>query len=435
MSEAPAKVQSGRSWMGGRFASAQWACARRPAERILPRAHPHPLQGRAMSRGSEHFRLFAIAAPGLEPLLAAELAGMGIAATVEAGGVEWEGPPEQLYTANLRLRSASRVLVRVAEFRARAFYELERHARKIPWERFVGGGAPVRLRVTSRKSRLYHQNAVAERVLEAIHRRVGPLSASLEAGEEGEEDGGDEQLFVVRFLHDRCTISADASGALLHQRGYRQAIAKAPLRETLAAAALLGSGWHGQAPLLDPMCGSGTIAIEGALLARRIAPGLANMDRQPRRFAFQQWPDFDAGLWERVVSEAREEILSASPVAIRGSDRDAGAVEAARANAQRAGVAENIEFEQHPLSAADPPAGPGWLVTNPPYGVRVGEAAPLRNLYAALGRLARERLTGWTLALISAERMLEAQVGLRFQDAISTRNGGIPVRLIVGRVE
>lgn len=389
----------------------------------------------------EPLDLFAVAAPGLEPLVAAELASLGIDATAEPGGAAWRGTPEQLYDANLRLRTASRVLVRVGEFRARTFFELERHARKLPWERFVAAGAAVELRVSCRKSKLYHEGAVAERLLTALAERVGPLREARAAkGEEAEEDeaaGGAAQLFVVRFLHDRCTVSADASGERLHRRGYRQALARAPLRETLAAALLQASGWRAQAPLLDPMCGSGTIPIEAALLARRIAPGLAQASLEPRRFAFEQWPGFEPARWAAVVARARAEVLPASPVAIYASDRDAGAIEAAQANAARAGVADDVTLAVRPLSAAAEPlpaAGAGWLVTNPPYGVRVGEQEGLRSLYGALGRLARTRLAGWTLALLSAERRLEAQVGVPLEEVLRTRNGGIAVRVVVGRV-
>jgi putative N6-adenine-specific DNA methylase len=385
--------------------------------------------------------LFAVAAPGLEPLLAAELAELGIDAAPEPGGAAWRSTLEDLYAANLRLRTASRVLVRVGEFRARTFFELERHAGKLPWERFVAPGAAVEMRVSCRKSKLYHEGAVAERLLRAVAERVGPLTEARAAkGEEAEEDEAGEaaaQLFVVRFLHDRCTVSADASGERLHRRGYRQALARAPLRETLAAALLQASGWRTESPLLDPMCGSGTIAIEAALRARRIAPGLANEALAPRRYAFERWPGFDAALWRGVVERARAEVLPAAPAAIHGSDRDAGAVEAALANAARAGVAGDISFAQRPLSAAEVPdaaQGPGWLVTNPPYGVRVGEERPLRNLYAALGRLVRERLDGWTLALLSADRRLEAQVGIPLEEVLRTKNGGLSVRVVVGRV-
>jgi putative N6-adenine-specific DNA methylase len=368
--------------------------------------------------------LFAVTAPGLEAIALAELRAFGVMdAIAEPGGVGFTGAPAMLYAANLRLRTASRVVVRVADFSAKTFFELERHARRVPWERFATRERAVRLRVTCRKSRLYHSDAVAERVLAAIAHRAGVAGASV-AGEDDDEEQP-SQLFTVRFLHDRCTISADSSGALLHRRGYRQAVAKAPLRETLAAAMLLGAGWSDARPTLDPLCGSGTIAIEAALLARRIPPGHA------RPFAFMSWPEFDARAWEGVHARAMSEALPRAAAPIFASDRDAGAAAAARANAERAGVASDLTIETLPLSRAAAEGGRGWVVTNPPYGVRVGESAPLRDLYARLGHLLRARLDGWRLALLSADRRLESQLRLPLEERFSTTNGGIPVRLIV----
>lgn len=399
----------------------------------MPVIHRSPIPRRMPN--SEDYSLFAITAPGLEPLAQAELRAMGIRAAAEPGGVAWTGGADDLYAANLRLRTASRVTALAAEFRARTFFELERHARKVPWERWVPRGGAVRLRVTSKKSKLYHEGAIAQRVLEAIEHRVGPLAAGgVVADEEGGEDPADAQLFIVRFVRDACVIRADASGALLHLRGYRQALARAPLRETLAASMLLGSGWDGTSPLLDPMCGSGTIPIEGALIARRIAPGLAGPDREPRDYSFTSWPDFDVERWAKVVDRACEEIRPAAGIPILGSDRDGGAIEAATANAARAGVQGDVDLSVRPVSAIEPPPGPGSIVINPPYGVRVGERDPLRNLYAALGHTLRTGAPGWTLALLSPDHALERQVGIPLDEALRTSNGGIPVRLMVGRV-
>jgi putative N6-adenine-specific DNA methylase len=402
-------------------------------------------------------QLFAVAPPGLEATVAAELAGLGIYGTAIAGGVTWSGGPESLYLANLQLRSASRILVRVASFSARSFIELERHARRIDWTPYIEPGTAVTLRVSSAKSRLFHEGAISERfaryLVESAGVKVDPPSPSGESPDEFSIDEsscenvepaahlggaaaatgspGGLQAFVVRFHRDRCVVSADSSGALLHRRGYRQAVAKAPLRETLAAAALLTVRWVGREPLLDPFCGSGTIPIEAALIARRIPPGLAGRDREPRAFAFQRWPSFQAAHWEKVVAGARTAIVTGPLPVIRASDRDAGAVEAARRNALRAGVEEDIDFAVQPLSAVQPPAELGWLVTNPPYGVRVGERAALRNLYAALGRFARERLPGWGLAIFSADDRLARVTGIQWREALRTSNGGIPVRLLL----
>jgi len=366
---------------------------------------------------------FVITAPGLERLVVDELKvlGLGDARSVE-GGATFAATRQTLYEANLHLRTASRVVVRAAEFGAKAFHELERRAGKIPWEAFVSANAAVSLRVTCRKSRLYHSDAVAERVAGAIMTRVpGAHLAPADSDAAG-------QLILVRLLHDRCTVSVDSSGPILHLRGYRQALAKAPLRETLAAAALLASGWRGDTPLIDPMCGSGTIPIEGALIARRVAPGLG------RQFAFESWPDFDSGLWTDVVSAAKARVIARAPAPIKGSDRDAGAVRAAVSNAERAGVLGDIELSERPVSAIQPTATPGWIISNPPYGVRVGEGDRLRNLYAQLGNVLRAKCPGWRFALLSADPALERQLRLRLEPILRTSNGGIDVRLIAGEV-
>lgn len=375
------------------------------------------------SRTPNQLAAFAVTAPGLEPLCAAELERLRIRGDVEPGGVAWAGNLTSIARANLWLRTASRVIVRVAEFRARTFFELERHARRIAWERFVSPETPVEFRVTCRKSKLYHSSAVAQRFIEAVVRHVGEVEATHVADEE-EESTNRRQLFVVRFLHDVCTVSVDTSGPLLHLRGYRQAIAKAPLRETLAAATLLGAGWSGSTPLADPMCGSGTIPIEAALIARRMAPG------RHRAFAFLEWPEAKRDAWSRLIADADTQALPASPVPILGADRDEGAITAARANAERAGVANDITFERQALSALASDGGAGLIATNPPYGHRIGEADRLRNLYAQIGNVVRARRPRWDVALLSADPTLERHTGLALDEVLRTRNGGIAVRLM-----
>lgn len=372
---------------------------------------------------------FAVTAPGLEALATSELERVGAAdARATEGGVAFTASRRLLYDANLHLRTASRVLVRVGEFGASAFHELERRARKVPWEAFVSPNLPVSLHVTCRKSRLYHSDAVAERVALAIEQRVSGVGVVEDPGDDVESAPQLPQLIVVRLFHDRCTVSVDSSGALLHLRGYRQAGAKAPMRETLAAAVLAASGWRGESPLVDPMCGSGTIPIEGALIARRIAPGLR------RRFAFEQWPDFDVETWRGCVADAESSVLPHAPVPILGSDRDAGAIESALTNAERAGVSATIDFSQRSISAIEPPDLPGWVVSNPPYGVRVGERDRLRNLYAQFGKVMRAKCAGWRVALVSADPDLERQTKLGLQPVLRTSNGGIRVRVVVGEV-
>jgi len=364
---------------------------------------------------------FAVVAPGVEPLVTDELRALAAVQPLrvensEPGGVAFRTDRAGLYAANLHLRVASRVLVRVGSFHAASFSELERRARRLSWGRFAREGQAVTFRVTSRKSRLYHQEAVAQRLLDAA-RGGAPVGS----------DAGAAQEFVVRLYRDECTVSADASGELLHRRGYRLDSAKAPLRETLAAAMLAAAGWSGQASLLDPMCGSGTIPIEAALLARRMAPGLR------RSFAFERWPEFAPDIWDTVRERARELVRPAGQALIQGSDRDPGAVRAAALNAERAGVAADIEWRRATISAIEPPPS-GWLVTNPPYGVRVGERKRLRDLYAQFGNVLRAKCRGWEVAMLTTHPELEHQTGLALEPSFETTNGGIRVRLMRARV-
>jgi len=374
-------------------------------------------------------QFFAVSAPGLEPFTAQELRVLNLLAEDQAGpagvagsgGVAFSGELEDLYRANLHLRTASRVLLRMGEFRAVSFPELRKKAGRLEWEAYLEPGQPLSIHATCRKSRLYHSDAVAERVAGAIGDRLGrpaPLLKPTEAG-------GEAQLVVVRVQNDLCTLSLDTSGELLHRRGYRQAVAKAPLRETLAAGMLLAAGWDPSAPLLDPFCGSGTIPIEAALLASGIPPG------SKRRFAFMHWPGYDSQVWERLLAEVRP-VEARAP--ILASDRDAGAIQMARENAEKAGVAGLIEFSRRAVSAIEPPPGPGWVVTNPPYGLRVSSNKDLRNLYARFGDVLRVRCPGWEVAILSSDPGLLAQTGLRLDVGMAFVNGGVPVRLGKGRV-
>jgi putative N6-adenine-specific DNA methylase len=393
-------------------------------------------------------KFFAVCAPGLETFLAHELERLGLSASPTApaghaaGGVEFQADLPDLYRANLWLRTASRVIVRLGEFYAAAFPELVRKASRLPWERHLAPGQPVALRVTCKKSRLYHSGGVAERVARAIGERLGRLPAVQKFNEGAEVTP--PQLVIVRLANDHCTISVDSSGALLHRRGYRQAVAKAPLRETLAAGMLMASGWDMTSPLLDPFCGSGTIPIEAALMARNIPPGRA------RRFTFMDWPDFDQSAWSELLAVATSSLLPRPALWVAGeepgmrasilaSDRDAGAIQAAQANAERAGVADCIEFSCRAVSAVEPPPGPGWVVTNPPYGVRVSGSRDLRNLYAQFGNVMRAKCPGWRVALLreADSDQLIHNTGLAFDAApgIPLVNGGLKVKLMRGNVD
>jgi len=372
-------------------------------------------------------KLFAVCAPGLESFVARELHQLGLrsgdesGSAYEPGGIEFQGSLHDAYRTNLHLRTASRVLVRLGQFYAAEFPELRRKAGRLLWENYLAPERLIALRVTCQRSRLYHETAVAERVAGAIEDRLGkPLPVH-----KYQEDPGTDlpQLIVVRLVDNLCTVSIDSSGALLHRRGYRLATTRAPLRETLASALVMASGWDKASPLLDPFCGSGTIPIEAALLARRVPAGFR------RRFAFMDWPHFDSKYWEELLAEAANAIVSYIP-RIMGSDRDAGAIRAAQANTERAGLAGSIEFSVRAISAIDPPPIPGWVVTNPPYGVRVSQAKDLRNLYAQFGKVMRATCPGWWVTMVCETIRLIRNTGLDFDQGIPTMNGGLKVRLV-----
>ncbi len=361
--------------------------------------------------------IFASCAPGLEPLLAAELAGLGaLEPRSVPGGVELRGHRRVIYRANLESGLATHVLVRIASFPAGDFRALEHGLGAIEWERWLSPGVPRAVRATASKSRLHHTGAIAERCERAIASRLGEA-----------REGGDPVPIVLRMERDLATISLDTSGAPLHRRGYRLRTTAAPLREDLARALVIASGWDRASPLVDPMCGSGTIPIEAASLARGLPPGRA------RRFALERTALFDRDAWESVRSEAMGRALAEAPP-ILASDRDAAAIEAARENAQRAGVERDVAFEVRSASELAIPealrGGAGALIANPPSGRRLGEADRLAPLYRALGRRASE-LPSWNLAILTSERRLGMLVSSELRTAFVTKSGGLSVRALV----
>ena len=353
--------------------------APRPAR---PRSTPPPNQ------------LFASCAPGLEPLLLGEIKALGHDGRAVPGGVEVRGGVEIAARLNLWLRTASRVLLRLGEFHATSFSELEMRARDLPFAALVKPKAAVAWRVTCKKSKLYHSDAVAERLHLALERATGKPSAQLKPSED-DATAPAQQLFA-RFERDLCTVSIDTTGPLLHLRGTRPFVSQGPLRETLAAALLLHAGYTG-GPLLDPLCGAGTIPLEAALIARRRAPGLS------RRFALLDWPSFDQKAFEALVAAARAQELPPS-ASIEGSDLDPRALEAARKNAVQAHLPE-LTFSVRALAALPGAVGPGLVATNPPYGQRVeargadASGNDARVLVAEFERRVRELRPGNTLAL------------------------------------
>jgi len=355
--------------------------------------------------------------PGLEELVAVELGGLGVRRSrVQKGGVTCGLTTRQLYAANMFLRCATRVLVRAATFTVRTFADLERRLGEVDWSEWLDGTTNLRFRVTTRRSVLWHDSAIEERFM-----------AALPAGETDSQG----QLVVVRAVKDRFVVSIDSSGVPLHQRGWRLDQAKAPLRESVAAGLLAACDWDPATTLVDPMCGSGTIAIEAATIAAGRAPGAE------RTFCFQDWPGFQPGTWASVTADASvSDTCELRQPMIIAADRDAGAIESAKANAERAGVANMIDFRQAPISALSSVAdvgSPGHLVTNPPWGERLSPGGDLRNLYATLGRVGNEHLTGWGLGLLVADRDLARQVRPGLSEVLHLELGGRHAWLLTGR--
>ena len=356
------------------------------------------------------FPLFLACLPGLEPVVAQEAQALGLPSPViVAGGVETTGAWHDVWRANLWLRSASRVLIRIGQFRALHLAQLDKRARKFPWADFLRPDTPLRVDVTCTRSRIYHQKAAAQRIATAITETLGaPVTAEAEL------------RVMIRIDDDMVTISLDTSGEGLHKRGHKLATGKAPLRETMAAAFLHQMGFDGTQPVIDPMCGSGTFLLEAAERAAGLPPG------RSRPFAFQNFASFDARAWTKLHAHAPK----TPPLQFFGFDRDQGAIQNARANATRAGVADCTAFACQPISALTRPDTPaGLIMVNPPYGGRIGNAAKLFGLYATLGQVLRDHFASWRLGLVTSERKLAHATGLNLQSGPPIPHGGLKVQL------
>lgn len=361
---------------------------------------------------TQPFEIFLAAPPGLETTLAEEAAEKGFGPTTQhPGGLSFMGGWADEQRANLELRGAGRVLARIGSFRAFHLAQLDKRSRKFDWAAFLRPDVPLRVDVTCRKSKIYHAGAAGERIKRAISETLGaPL-----------DDAAPLRL-MARIEDDLVTFSLDTSGEPLHRRGYKEAVGKAPMRETLASLFLRECGYDGSEPIVDPMCGSGTFPIEAAEIALGLLPGRA------RHFAFQDMAGYDASAWEamRTAAPARE-----TPLRFYGFDRDAGAVRMATANAARAGVDHITEFTCQPISALLPPEGPrGLVMVNPPYGARIGNRKLLFGLYGALGEVLRTQFRGWRVGIVTSDGGLARATDLPFlPGGASVAHGGLKITL------
>lgn len=364
---------------------------------------------------------FATTARGVEEVLAGELRALGMEIiAAETGGVRFRGDQATCYQANLRLRTASRVLMPLAEFRCETPQELYDRVRSIQWGRYLTPDMTLAVDCNLRDSKLTHSGFVALKAKDAIVDEIRDR-----CGRRPNVDTRDPDLRInIHLARNRCTMSLDTSGAPLDRRGYRLARTEAPLRETLAAALIELAGWDGSIPLVDPMCGSGTIPIEAALKASNRPPGLM------RRFAFQRWLDFDPDLWRRMINEAQERALDSLPAPITGCDVSAKAIETARQNCGRAGVEKLVSFARGQIRDLMPPHPPGILIVNPPYGQRLGEEETLKPLYREIGDVMKQRCKGYTAYLLVGSSELAKCVGLKASRRIVLFNGPIECRLL-----
>ncbi|HZV02284.1 MAG TPA: THUMP domain-containing protein [Planctomycetota bacterium] len=371
-------------------------------------------------------RYFATTVKGLEPVLARELEAMGAqGVTPGFGGVSFEGDLATCYKANLWLRTALRVLEPVAEFRCRTADDLYRATMGVDWTRFVATTGTIAVNANVRDNlAITHSKFAALKTKDAV---VDFFRDRTGTRPNVNVDDPDLPL-DLHLVGEQATLSVDTSGDSLHRRGYRTKRVEAPLRETLAAAIVGFTGWKGETPFIDLMCGSGTLPIEAAMMALDVAPGLQ------RSFAFERGPRFDRALWKSVKDEAEKRKKTRLPEGgrIMGFDKDPKAIATARENAERAGVASVIELAVQELSQwkAPKPGGPGTIVVNPPYGERLGDEKTLEPLYGQIGDLFKQQGTGYTGWVFTGNLKLAKKVGLRSARRITLWNGPIESRLL-----
>lgn len=371
--------------------------------------------------------LFASCAPGIEPWLEREIRELEMGTATRAsspknivqdiGGVRFEGDPLTMAHALVGLGLAARLLIRIATFEVTELSNLESYVGRLSWTGWLERDAPRVIRATAKKSRLYHSGAIEQRVMRAITRRMKDDPSPVDA-----EAIDQAASLVVRMDHDVCTISLDASGQPLHRRGYRLNPSHAPLREDLARAVVIASGWDRKRPLVDPMCGSGTFLIEAAMLASNWPPGMG------RRFGIET-----TALAHQVsiddVKQDRMSRFQPMTAMIIGSDRDERAVAAAKENL--AGLDFPIQLAVGPLSATALSQQPLSIVTNPPWGGRVSADRHLNPLYRSIGDLRRRAEDGSSLTLVTSRRELAYKTGVPLRSAFLTDAGGTKVNAFV----
>jgi putative N6-adenine-specific DNA methylase len=368
---------------------------------------------------------YAITVPGFEEFCRQELIGLGLDdgnMSMDPGGVAFSGRFVDCQRANLHVRTATRILMRIDSFTATNRRQLKKHCAAVPWELFLPEGTRPEIKVRSQRSRMYHSDVVAQAVGEAI---AGNWGATVIR-----PPSQFSQTVFVRLLDDRVTLSLDSSGEPLYKRGLKHGPARAPLRETLAAAILMAGGYDGRRPLVDPMCGSGTFSLEAAMMAKCMAPGMW------RRFAFEDWPAFSPGQWAFLKREAEAGVRSLDRPLIFASDLDAGACDGLGQRIADHGLADAVQVTQKDVFACE--AGqhggaPGLVAINPPYGVRIGSVWQAADLFERICRHLFVAFRGWNVALIAPDRGFLKTVPFPVRQ-VPLVHGGLTLTLLVGTI-
>ena len=362
---------------------------------------------------------------GLEELLADELYDLGADIThVGSRAVEFIGDQQLMYRTVLWSRLAMRLLRPFAAFYAPDEKALYREVSRIDWQDYLGPGQTFAITAVVHKSTFEHSLFVAQLTKDAI---VDQFRAR--TGERPSVDVRNPDVRLhLRMLENEVILSMDAAGDSLHRRGYRQATNDAPLNEVLAAGLVLLSGWDGKKPLLDPMCGSATILTEAGMMAQRIAPGLFHQGK----FGFENWYDFDADLWQTLREEAKSLRIEEPQAYLAGSDLDPKVIEQAALNIEAAGLDECIRLSVRDVKDATPPANqpPGVIITNPPYGERIGEEAQMAGLYKTIGDTLKTNFQGYDAFVFTGNLEAAKSIGLKTARRVPLFNGPIDCRLL-----
>ena len=370
-------------------------------------------------------RFFASCPHGLEAALCDELRQLGAAdVKVSPGGAEFTGPWSTCYRANLESRIASRIFWRVGQIPYRTETDVYDAARNLSWHAWFTSRRTIKIKVSAQACPLKSLDFVTLRIKDAVCDRM-----RFSSGRRPDIDTRNPDILIGAFLdRERCTFYLDTSGEPLFKRGWRQTAGDAPLRENLAAGILRLIGWPSDRVLFDPMCGAGTFPIEAAMMAQRIAPG------SRRRFAFEKLLNYDERTWRSLRESSIARQLVSCPVPIHASDHDPLILAAATANLKAAGVSSAVRLSQGDILDQEGPASAGLLISNPPYGHRVGERDRLASFYPRLGDRLKQRFTGWTAYFFTADPQFPILLRLSPSKRVPLFNGALECRLYEFRI-